>query len=149
MAGSGITGIEQLDALIATCRGLGTGPEYAQAAARAVEGWLRSKLASGVDPNTNKAWQPTRDGDRPLETAASRPTVRLAGNTIIVALRGYYVFQHFSTRGRPARRVIPQGNMPPELGNAIRLGMVEPFKARTKAGKRGFAATQRRAGVGS
>lgn len=148
MAAAGITGIEQLDALIAAARGAGSGPEYAQAAARSVETWLRSQLAAGVDPNTGAAWAPTQDGGKPLKTAPSRPEVRLAGNTIIIALKGYYVFQHFPTRGRKARRVIPQGSMPAELGNAIRLGLVDPFKAKTKAGKRGFRATQRRAGGG-
>jgi hypothetical protein len=146
MAGSGISGIEQLDAMIERCRAVASGPEYAQAAAQATETWLRAQLAAGVDPNTGAAWAKTQDGKAALKTAPSRPTVRLAGNNIIIALRGYYVFQHFPTQGRMARRVIPQGRMPAELGNAIRLGMVEPFEAKTKAGKRGFAATQRRAG---
>src|SRR5262245_24816844 len=146
MAGSGITGIESLDALIKTARGLASGPEYPMAAAASVDTWLRSKLAAGVDPNTDEKWAPTKDGERPLKTAPSRPTVRLAGDTIIIAIKGHYVFQHFSTRGRVARPVIPQGSMPAELGNAIRLGMVDPFEAKTKAGKRGWRATQRRAG---
>ena len=59
--------------------------------------------------------------------------VRLAGNTVIVALRGHYVFQHFGARGRAGRRVIPQGGMPAQLGNAIRLGMVEPFTKKARS----------------
>jgi hypothetical protein len=145
---TGITGIEQLDQLIETIRGAGAGPEYAQAAARSVETWLRSNLAAGVDPNTTAVWEPTKEGKRPLKSAASRPTVTLAGSNVVITLSGYYVFQHFPTRGRVARRVIPQGRMPPELGNAIRAGMVEPFEAKTKAGKRGYAATKARAGNG-
>lgn len=133
---AGITGTEQLDRLISACKGLGSGPEYAQAAARSIETWLRSKLSEGVDPNTGAAWAKTKDGKQALKTAASRPTIRLAGKTVIVALKGHYVFQHFSTRGRPARRVIPQGSMPPELGNAIRLGLVEPFRTKTKGSER-------------
>jgi hypothetical protein len=74
--------------------------------------------------------------------------VRLAGGNIIISLKGHYTFQHFGTRGRVARRVIPQGRMPAELGNAIRRGMVEPFTAKTKAGKRGWRATQARAAKG-
>lgn len=149
MAGSGISGIEQLDALIERCRSVGSGPEYAQAAAQATETWLRSQLAAGKDPNTGEGWAKTKEGKAALKTAPSRPTVRLAGSTIIIALKGHYVFQHFPTRGRMARRVIPQGNMPAELGNAIRLGMVEPFEAKTKAGKRGWGATRKRAGGAS
>lgn len=146
MAGSGVKGMEQLDAMIAQVRQLFTGPAFAQAAATSTETWLRTTLAAGQDPNTMNTWEPTLEGKRPLKTAASRPTVRLAGSNIIIELRGHYVFQHFPTRGRMARRVIPQGSMPEQLGNAIRAGLVEPFEAATAAGKRGFAATQRRGG---
>lgn len=144
MAGTGISGSAELDAMIAQLRRLFDGPALAQAAAASTETWLRAQLAAGQDPNTQAAWAPTLEGKRPLKTAASRPTVRLSGSNIIIELRGYYVFQHFPTRGRVARRVIPQGSMPAELGNAIRAGLVEPFEAKTTAGQRGFAATARR-----
>ena len=123
MAGSGISGIEQLDAMIATIRATGEA-DYAQAAQRSVETWLQKQLAAGVDPNTGQAWRPTLDGKRPLKSAATRPTVRLAGSNVIISLKGYYVFHQFKTRGVEPRRTIPQGSMPPELGNAIRAGMV-------------------------
>lgn len=132
MASAGISGIESLDRMIATVRSLGIGPEYVQATARATEAWLRSQLAAGVDPNTGAPWKPTEDGKRPLKSAAGRPIVRLAGNVVIISLRGYYVFQHFGARGRAGRRVIPQGSMPAKLGEAIRLGLVEPFNAKAR-----------------
>lgn len=148
MAGTGISGVEQLDRIIAACKEVASGPEYVQAAARSIDSWLRSRLAAGIDPNTGEAWAPTLEGKRALRSAASRPAIRIAGSNIIIALKGYYVFQHFPTRGRLARKVIPQGSMPAELGNAIRAGMVDPFEAKTKAGKRGWAATQARAAKG-
>jgi len=137
---AGISGIESLDAMIAQVKGLVSGPEYPRAAAAAAGTWLRSRLAAGVDPNTGSAWPKTLKGGQPLKTAPSRPTIRLVGSAVIISLAGYYVFQHFGTRGRTGRRVIPQGSMPPELGNAIRLGFVETFTAKTKAGKRGRGA---------
>lgn len=132
MAGLGISGIESLDRMIATVRGVGEGPEYAQATARATEAWLRSQLAAGVDPNTGAPWKLTEQGKRPLKSAVGRPIVRLAGNVVIISLRGHYVFQHFGVRGRAGRRVIPQGSMPAQLGDAIRLGLVEPFRAKAR-----------------
>lgn len=132
MASAGISGIEALDRMIATVRAIGTGPEYAQAAARSVETWLRTQLAAGVDPNTGSAWKPTEEGKRALKSAASQPVVRLAGSAVVISLRGRYVFQHFGTRGNKGRGVIPQGSMPAQLGNAIRLGMIEPFKAKAR-----------------
>ncbi len=137
MSGTGISGMASLEAMIATARGLFDGAEYAQAAQRSTETWLRSTLAAGQDPDTGSAWAPTKAGKRPLKSAVSRPTVTLAGSNIIVRIKGYYVFQHFGTRGRVARHVIPNGDLPPKLGNAIRAGLVEPFQAKTKAGKRG------------
>jgi len=55
---------------------------------------------------------------------------------VIIALKGHYVFQHFGARSTTPRRVIPHGGMPTELGNAIRLGLVEPFRAKAKGGQR-------------
>lgn len=132
MASAGMTGIEQLDRLIATAKGIGTGPEYAQAAARSTETWLRTTLAAGIDPNTGASWPATEEGQRPLKTASGQPTIRLAGQTIIIALKGRYVFQHFGVRGHPGRRVIPQGAMPDRLGMAIRAGLVEPFRQKSR-----------------
>lgn len=137
-------GMAELDAMIEKTRTLFDGDAFPQTAARAVDTWLRSKLEEGVDPNTDEKWAPTLKGKKPLKTAPERPIVRLAGRNIIISIRGYYVFQHFSTRGRTARRVIPQGRMPLELGNAIRNGQIETFHAKTKAGKRGWRALQLR-----
>lgn len=137
MSDTGFSGMASLDAMIATARGLFEGPAFAQVAARSTETWLRSTLAVGQDPDTGSAWAPTKAGKRPLKSAASQPTVTLAGSNIIVRIKGYYVFQHFGTRGSVARHVIPIGDMPSKLGNAIRAGLVEPFVAKTKAGKRG------------
>jgi hypothetical protein len=125
---SGISGIAQLDRMIAKVRAIGSGPEYVQAAAKAVTTFLQSELAAGKDPNTGTAWKPTIKGERALKTAQTRPQIRIAGRNIIISLMGYYVFQHFPTRGREGRRVIPQGSMPQKLGNAIGQGLVAPFR---------------------
>lgn len=134
---TGISGVESLDRMIATINGVASGPEYVQAAAKATDGFLQARNAAGVDPNTDAPWAPTKKGERPLKSAAGQPSVRVAGQNVIVGLRGRYVFHFFGARGMPARRTIPQGQMPSKLGQAIRVGMVEPFRSKIRKGRGG------------
>ncbi len=130
---TGISGLEKLDRMIAKVQAIGSGPEYVQAAAKAVQQFLGAELSAGKDPNTGAVWKPTLKGAKPLKTAASRPRIRIAGRNIIVSLTGHYVFQHFGTRGHEGRRVIPQGAMPAKLGPAIARGLVEPFRKQVRS----------------
>lgn len=132
MSRTGISGIEQLDKMIARCNSLASGPEYAQAAKKATESFLASELGAGRDPNTGKAFPRSLRGEKTMQSAASRPTVRIAGTALIIVLAGHYVFHLFEKGRRVARRAIPQRGIPEKLGQAIRLGMVEPFRRKAR-----------------
>ena len=141
---TGISGIEQLDEMIATIRAI-PGPEYVVAARGVIDRFLQGTTAAGTTPD-GQAWKPrVRDGGKALKNAYNAITVRVAGRSVVVRLTGHHVFHHFSTQGREARQIIPVDGMPAQLGNAIRQGMVEPFEAKTRAGKRGYAYIQARA----
>lgn len=141
---TGITGIDQLDGMIATLRGMAEPSQYVTAAARTIETHLRGTIAAGQAPD-GTPWKPrVLDGGKPLKNAADGLSVRVAGRNVIVSIKGRWTFHHFGAQGKPTRRVIPWQALPTKLGNAIRAGFVEPFKAASKAGKRGYAYYRKR-----
>lgn len=104
-------------------------------AARPVEEFMRSQMAKGETPE-GEPWKLTKDGRVPLRGASASYEQSLSGNAIVMRIRGRYVYHHFSTRGRPARRQLPQGAMPQKLGQAIRAGLVETFYGKIRGRKR-------------
>lgn len=126
-----------IDRMIQACRALARLPELAAPiVARNVEAELRASASAGRAPD-GTAWAPRkRDGGKPLANAANAISVKALGTVVLIVLTGHHVFHHFGAGGKPARRIIPQGSIPPKLGNAIRLGFVEPFRKNVKGGKR-------------
>jgi hypothetical protein len=109
-----------------------------------VDTFMRGQMEAGETPE-GEPWQVRkRDGGKPLRRAAANYEQRVSGNTIVMRIRGRHAFHHFGAQEKPVRRQLPEGSMPKELGNAIRLGFVDAFKARTKAGKRGYAYYRKR-----
>ncbi len=102
-----------------------------------VDVYMRGQLAKGETPE-GKKWVPKKSGGRALKGAASAYMQTVVGRSILMKVIGRYAFHHFGAGYNPARQQLPEGRMPPEMGNAIRLGLVEDFKAKTKAGKRGY-----------
>lgn len=141
MGSTGIKGDGGLDAMIASLRAI-EGMPWAQVAAPAVEAFMREQLAAGQTPE-GQPWLAKKDGGRPLAGAAAAYEQRVSGSAIIMRIGGgdksRYVFHHFGAQGKPIRQQLPAGQLQARLGNAIRAGLVTPFKAATKAGKRGYA----------
>lgn len=124
-----------LDRMIASLRSMATlAKDAAPIAARHVEGQLRSTAGGGQDPD-GKPWPKTQDGGRALKNAAGAISARAIGTVILILLKGHHIFHHFGV-GIPRRQIIPQGSVPKRLGDAIRLGFVQPWKERVKGGKR-------------
>jgi hypothetical protein len=144
-----MTGIHSdggLDAMIASCRALENVP-WAAAAAPQVDAFMRARLGAGQTPE-GQPWQKKKDGGQPLKGAAAAYEQRVSGSAIIMQIGGgekaRYAFHHFGAQEKPVRRQLPEGAMPARLGDAIRAGLVTPFQAATKAGKRGWAYYRKR-----
>lgn len=69
------------------------------------------------------AWPLTKDGHQPLKNAAENVRVSAIGNTIVVSISDQYVFHNYGA-GSPKRTLLPEGGLPPRMGDAIRLGLV-------------------------
>lgn len=126
------------EGMIASMRELATNGLSIHAAAARVDEFMRGQLAKGQTPN-GKTWTPTKKGTKPLKGAPNAYMQTVVGHSIVMKVMGRYAFHHFGAGDSPAREQLPTGAMPKELGNAIRAGLVDDFKAKTKAGKIGYA----------
>ena len=125
------------EGILASMRELAANGLSMQAAADNVDAFMRSQLAKGQTPD-GKTWQPTKKGTKPLKGAPSAYMQSVVGRSIVMKVLGRYAFHHFGAGNNPAREQLPTGAMPKELGNAIRAGLVDDFKATTQAGKTGY-----------
>jgi hypothetical protein len=120
-----------LDRMIDTLRSMATlAKDAAPIAAQHVEAQLRSTAGAGQAPD-GTPWPATAEGARALKNAASAIAVRATGTVVLIVLSGHYVFHHFGA-GVPRRQIIPQGSMPKRIGDAVRLGFVQPWKDRVR-----------------
>lgn len=125
----------ELDSMIETIRELpNLAPKMAPAAAQAIGDAVRADLAAGRDPGTGEAWAPTKDGGKPMKGAAGALQVTVAGSKVTLTMGPPYVFHHFGVRGAEARRVLPV-RMPVKLGDAVRLGLVRPWRGSLKGAR--------------
>lgn len=130
MAGNA-SGFAQLDAMIASLRSMKTlARDAAPELAKRVKAALDANIDAGKSP-TGETWAPKKDGGRPLVNASKAVTVTALGTVILIRLSGVEVFHHYGA-GVPRRTIIPYGSMPFLLGNAIRLGFVEPFRKKAR-----------------
>jgi hypothetical protein len=98
---------------------------------------LRQALTAGVSPATGDAWAPrVKDGGRAYANAASRLGAAVVGGTVVFSLAAPEVFGHFGAQGRVRREMLPRGVLPFKLGDAIRKGLVPPFRKAMRGGKR-------------
>ena len=108
------------------------------AAAPRVEAFMRETLGQFKAPN-GETWVLTKKGQKPLKGAAAAYMQSVVGRSIVMKVLGRYAFHHFGAGDNPVRGQLPFGFMPKELGNAIRAGLVDDFRAKTAAGKRGYS----------
>ena len=121
-----------LDQMIEKLRSLDTFvPEAMPSVAKSVEAQIKRTVNAGQAPD-GTPWPDKKDGGKALKNASSAITTRVVGTSIVVELKGVEVFHHFGA-GVPKRQIIPQGAMPEKLGNAIRLGLVDPWKKKVGA----------------
>ncbi len=132
-----ITSDGGFEAMLASMRELATNGLPIVTAAANVDAFMRGQLAKGETPE-GKPWKPTKKGTKPLKGAPSAYMQNVVGKSIVMKVMGRYAFHHFGAGDNPAREQLPTGTMPKELGNAIRQGLVDDFKAITKAGKVGY-----------
>jgi hypothetical protein len=134
---SGIRSDGGFEGMLATMRDLAANGLPMTTAAANVDAFMRGQLAKGQTPD-GKTWTPTKKGTKPLKGAPSAYMQSVVGRSIVMKVLGRYAFHHFGAGDNPAREQLPTGTMPKELGNAIRAGLVDDFKAKTKAGKIGY-----------
>lgn len=132
------------EAMLASMRALASSGLSMLAAAGHVETYMRTTLGQFKAPN-GETWKLTKKGQTPLKGAAAAYMQSVVGRSIVMKVLGRYAFHHFGAGNNPARPQLPTGAMPQQLGNAIRAGLVDDFKAKTKAGKRGYRASGLRA----
>lgn len=140
MTSAGIGGAEQVDRIIEMMQILTeSGPEFVQAGTNAALAWVQTEVAAGRDPNTGEQFLPTQKGTRPLKNAPAALSARIVGTTGLLVLSGHYIWHFFAAGYLPRRRALLQGRLPARAGDAMRLGMIPVFEAKTRRGKIGTA----------
>lgn len=123
-----------LDEWIRDIRASGEGikeaaPEIAARCKEASDAILSTGQGLGGD-----VWAPKKDGGAPLVNAAAAVTVTAVDNVIVFRLGVPEVYHHYGA-GVPQRPILPRGDLPDRLGNAIRLGLVQGLPLMKKHGR--------------
>lgn len=121
-------GNAELQAMIDKLRGL---EDIATRVAPEVADELRAQLEATVNAGQTPdgiPWQPTAKGERPLQNAAARMTVKAIGTTILVRVTGPTALHHMgAAAGRIQRQVIPTRDLPAAATTAIKAVLVRKF----------------------
>ena len=130
------------EGMIASMRELAQNGLPMTTAAANVEAFMRDTLKKRQTPE-GETWPLTDDGKPALAGAADAYEQNVVGNSIVMKVGGgakkRYAIHNFGAGNQKVRRQLPAGKLPPKMGNAIRMGLVDDFKAITKAGKTGYA----------
>lgn len=99
------------------------GVEIAEGARPRIEEAARATARAGTDAYGN-AWEPKKDGGRPLANAASAISAEVSGVSkavVTLILRGHHVFHHRG-KGRRHRPILPSHaeGLPSSMTDAIR-----------------------------
>lgn len=121
--------IESMRASLQALASLGV--DAAPLAAQSALAQVQASAAAGTSPD-GSVWAPTRTGRRAMPNAASRLSVSMIGNVILLKLIGNEVFHHFGVRGAGPRNVLPTGSMPSNLGAAVRRGVVDMWNRKVR-----------------
>ena len=123
------SGHAQLAAHLQRLRELKTlGKRAAPEVSRALEGEMRSQIASGVGPD-GTPWKLTEDGKVPLQGAMKNLRIRPVGTTVVMQLKGRHARHHLgAVKGGKIRRIIPTGAVPDPMTKAIRVVVTDEFR---------------------
>lgn len=110
-----------LDEMIAKLREVkGLAKKVAPKVAEALTASIQEDLAAGVDPATGQAWEPTKEGGKPLKNAAtSAITGSAVGTTIVLKINERRYFFHNAGKGVPQRGVLPRGELRPKHARVV------------------------------
>lgn len=113
-----LTAIDDWIAKLRQVKGLAK--KAAPAVAEALTASVNEDLAAGVDPATGAAWEPTKDGRRPLKNAATDAIQGSAvGTTVVLKIKERRYFYHNAGLGSPQRSVLPRGELRPKHAKAV------------------------------
>lgn len=119
-----------LDQWIEDLKRMGGVPaEVAQVVATEGLKFIRANVSAGVGPD-GTPWPKKKDGSTALQAAGQGVTSAAAGPIAIFRLLPPWVYHHFGAGDNPVRRILPFGAMPAKLGNAVRQGIIPPWKKR-------------------
>lgn len=122
--------IDAIDSWIAKLKEVkGLAKRAAPKVAEALTKSVQEDLAAGVDPATGAAWQPTKDGRRPLKNAATDAIQGSAvGSTIVLKVKERRYFFHHAAKGVVRRGVLPRGNLRPKHAKAVTNALEAEWK---------------------
>lgn len=109
-----------------------------QSVAVRTEALMVETLDQGVSPE-GEVWVKKKDGSRPYKNASKRFSQNIVGRSIVMKMAQPDAWGHWGTGYIKRRGMLPSKGIPMKLGNAIRAGLVDDFRAKTKAGKRGYS----------
>jgi hypothetical protein len=129
-----MSGLDELDRMIAKCRGI---PKIAKRAAPEVAEAVRKSILETVNAGTDtegKAWTPRKDGGRPLEHAAAAVKVAAVGTRILARVAGPEARHHSGrAKGGTMRGIIPT-RLTPRIADAVRKVLAKHFRAVAEEG---------------
>lgn len=125
---SNAAGFAALDAMIDRVRRV---PELVREAApevaAEVERELVANIAAGRAPD-GTAWEPTKEGGRPLANAAKALSVRAVGSVVLMTVSGPEAKHHLGlARGKVKRRIILTRGIPSPMASAMRKVFARRF----------------------
>jgi hypothetical protein len=126
------------EALLASMRDLATNGLPMEPIAARVETFMGGTLERGETPE-GETWVKKRDGSRPYKNARKKYSQNIVGRSIIMKMAAPDAWGHWGTGYIKRRQMLPDNGKAVKFGNAFRMGMVDGFKAKTAAGRRGYS----------
>jgi hypothetical protein len=113
--------LKELDAWIEKIQSI---PKLAEEAAPAVADVVRAEIQKTINAGTTaegKAWQKTKDGKTPLQTAGAKLRVANTGTLIVARLDGHVARHHYGrVKGGIERAVLPtSSDVPAPMAKAV------------------------------
>lgn len=106
--------------------------QYVSGAVVEIRAELQKTVSAGQAPDGTPWENRKSDGGKPLRNAMANIDVRQVSPTqAVIELKGHHVFHHYGAGDNPVRKIIPT-EIDEKLGNAIRRGVVKPFKERAE-----------------
>ena len=126
------------EAMLASMRDLAANGLPMEPIAARVDAFMFENLDQGVSPE-GEVWVKKKDGSRPYKNARKRYSRNIVGRAIVMKMAAPDAWGHWGTGYIKRRQMLPDGGKQMRFGQAFRAGMVDGFKAKTKAGKRGYS----------